>query len=172
MIKNFLPFSAFLILLAGAPVMAQEGGLGVTAAVMAVFPSGRFDQSVATGFGGLAGVELAGEGIGLTARSGYIQLGERHDVTQTMIPILGGLKLSTDDGAVYVVGELGAILTQRESSGSIPAAGDGNKTNPGWGIGVGSSPGPLDLRFSFNVWDARHLQESMAVGLSFGIILR
>ena len=146
---------------------SQEPGFGVSVAAVGQFPAGDFERATGFGFGGLAGVEFGGEALSITARSGYIQHLERQNRTISFIPILGGLKLSTDDRSVYLAGELGVVRTKIEDAGIL--ARDANENNMGWSAGVGSMGGPFDIRFNFNVWDAAHLKETMTLGVSFGV---
>ena len=146
--------------------------LSVSAVAVSLFPVGRYESKVGVGYGGLAGFEVGdAEGLSFTGRSGYLRHLERDHSLVSLIPILGGFKSSTRDGAIYMAGELGAALTHTRDSGPL-ASGNSFKTNPAWAIGLGSAAGSLDLRFSFQVWDARHTAQSMSLGLSFGFLLR
>jgi hypothetical protein len=161
-----------MMALLASPALSQEGGLGLTASLLGVFPSGQFDKTAGPGFGGLGGLELSQDGFGVSVRAGYIQLGEQDDRSLSFVPVLGGVKLSTEDGAVYLAGEMGAIFTRYDFTGNGLLGEDSKATHPGWGVGLGSSPGPLDLRFSFNVWNARKMQESMSLSVSLGVLIR
>ena len=151
---------------------AQQGGFGVGVALVSLFPSGDFENHAGVGYGGMGGVELGGENIHLTARSGYLKHLERRDQEIRFIPMFGGLKASTGDGGIFFFGEMGPVLTKYNYKGPLLTASDENENNLGWGVGVGSGAGPLDIRFNFNAWDARHLSRSMTIGLSLGFTAR
>jgi hypothetical protein len=158
---------ALALTLSTTAASAQEGFLGLGVAVQGQFPMGDFDDVAGFGWGGLGSVELGGDGLSLTARSGYLEHFERHDNTYSFIPIMGGIKISAEDRMVYLAGEVGAVKTRVTRSGLL-SGGDVNETNLGWGLAVGSEAGPLDLRFGFNVWDAGHASRLMSIGLSMG----
>ena len=80
----------------------------------------------------------------------------------------GGLKLIAPGFPVYVAGEVGPVITYSEAE-VFGVTVDDDETNLGWGAGVGTMAGPLDLRVSFHVWDADNMNETMTVGLSVGM---
>jgi hypothetical protein len=149
---------------------SQENTFGIRVAAAGQFPSGDFDKTAGIGYGAFGGFELGGW-FALTARSGYVRYLERADHTRSFIPVFGGIKLSTEDRAIYLAGEGGVVVTRIDYSGSNVLTDDVHETNPGWGLGIGSEVGPLDLRFSLNVWDAAHMPETTSLGLSLGFTL-
>jgi hypothetical protein len=165
--------SAVLAMVLGATgAFAQDGFLGVGVAGVGLFPVGDFEHAAGFGYGALGSVEIGGPGLSLTARAGYIEHLERADYTWSFIPIMGGLKLSTDDRTVYLAGELGPVLTKARYSGAALLGEDRNETNFGWSAGIGSEAGPLDLRFLLSVRDVSNLSETMSLGTSLGITFR
>jgi len=159
-----------VVLFSGAGV--AQAGIGVGVAVMSEFPVGDFERTAGFGYGGMGGVEVGGENLHLTARSGYLMHLERRDHEIRLVPVFGGLKASAGEGSVYIAGELGPVFTRSEYVGPVLLGQNKNEENLGWSIGVGSAAGALDIRFMFNAWDARHLSRSMAIGLSFGFTAR
>jgi hypothetical protein len=155
---------------APAAFSQTEPRFGIGAAVTGHLPVGDLAEFTGFGFGGLGGLELgAYPGLAVTARSGYLHFPEHDDNTLSYVPLMGGLKASGVEGAVYMAFEVGAVFTKVRYDG-IPLGGrDVDETNLGWNIGIGSMAGALDLRLSFNVWDAAHLSESMTIGLSVGL---
>jgi hypothetical protein len=170
--RHIIKFAALTLTLSATAVHSQDGMMGIGVAVVGQFPVGDFAQSAGFGLGGMGGIEVGAiPGLAVTARSGYIQYFEKRDNTISYIPIMGGAKASAVEGAAYLAGEIGAVITRQDYSGSNILRSDVNETNLGWGLGLGSMSGPLDLRISFNVWDAGHAKESMTIGLSFGLTL-
>jgi hypothetical protein len=159
-----------LAISAPAAFSQTEPRFGIGAAVTGHLPVGDLAEFTGFGFGGLGGLELgAYPGLAVTARSGYLHFPEHDDNTLSYVPLMGGLKASGVEGAVYMAFEVGAVFTKVRYDG-IPLGGrDVDETNLGWNIGIGSMAGALDLRLSFNVWDAAHLSESMTIGLSVGL---
>jgi hypothetical protein len=144
--------------------------LGVGLAVTGNMPIGDFREVAGFGIGGLGGVELgAYPGLALTARSGYIKFMEKDDLTTTMIPIMGGAKITVPSTSIYFAGELGSVITKVEDAGSDLIDRGDESTNLGWSAGIGSAVGPLDLRLSYNVWDAGNMKQSTTLGLSLGL---
>jgi hypothetical protein len=171
--KRTLSAALLAASLSAAPAFSQQSmteptpRFGVGVAAVGALPVGDLADWAGMGFGGLAGVEVGTyPGLAVTARSGYVQHLEKEDNTVSYIPIMGGAKIST--GAVYLAGEIGAVMIKQEYSGDNPFEDDVDETNLGWSAGVGSNAGPMDVRLSFNVLDAGHMDESMTVSLSLG----
>ena len=171
MIKMITHAAAAVALFAAA-AFSQQSGVAIGVSGITLFPGGKYEDRVGVGFGGLGGVEVGGSpGLSLTARSGYIRHFERDNSQVSLIPFLGGIKASGEDGVVYLAGEFGAALATTHYRGPLALNDDDQKTNLAWGVGVGSAAGPLDLRFSFNVWDVHHPTDAMTIGLSFGFLI-
>jgi hypothetical protein len=166
----FASLTLVLALSATAAFSQTEPRFGFGIAGTGQFPVGDLTESAGLGFGGLVGLELgAYPGLAVTARSGYIQFLEKEDNVRSYVPIMGGMKASGVEGTVYMAAEAGAVITKVRYDGLPLGGGDVDETNLGWNVGIGSMAGALDLRLSFNVWDAAHMQESMTIGLSLGV---
>jgi hypothetical protein len=163
-------FALAFALSAPAAFSQTEPRFGFGIAGTGQLPVGDLAESAGLGFGGMGGIEVgAYPGLAVTARSGYIQFIEKEDNTLSYVPIMGGLKASGVQGAVYMAAEAGAVLTKVRYDG-LPLGGrDVDETNVGWSVGIGSMAGALDIRLSFNVWDAAHMSESMTIGLCLGL---
>ena len=164
--------SALVAMILAAGASAQQGGFGVGVALVGQFPAGDFENTAGFGYGGMGGIEMGGDNIHLTARSGYLKHLEESDREIRFVPLFAGLKASTIDGGVYIAGELGPVFTHSEYVGPVLLGEDRNENNLGWGLGLGSNSGPFDIRFMFNVWDSRHVDRSMTVGISIGFMGR
>lgn len=170
-----LAFVLAIIALFASPARAQYSSvprLGIGVAVTGHMPLGDFRDVAGFGIGGLGGIELgAYPGLAVTARSGYIQFLEEDDLTTTMIPIMGGAKITLPTAPIYLAGELGAVITQVDDAGSGILDRDDEATHLGWNAGVGSAVGPVDLRLSYNVWDTGNTKQSTSIGLSLGLTI-
>jgi hypothetical protein len=166
--KN-LKITTLVLLLSVGAAFAQEPRIGVGIAGVGRMPLGDTRDVAEFGFGGLAGIEMGTyPGVAITARSGFIQHMEHDDYTVKLIPIMGGAKFNAGESGIYLAGELGAVITRLDYDGATIFDEDVDETNFGWGVGVGSMAGPIDIRISFDVWDAGRMQETMTVGLSLG----
>jgi hypothetical protein len=171
--KRFVASSALALALFVGTAFSQyteAPRFGVSVAGTGQLPVGDFADVAGLGYGGLAGIELGTyPGLALTARTGYIQFLEKDEFTTRYIPIMGGLKVSTADGVLYLTGEVGAVLSRVKYGGqNILQDDEVSKTNLGWNVGLGGMAGPVDLRLSFNVWDGEHMSENMTIGLTLG----
>jgi hypothetical protein len=166
-----------MLALCGGNVMAQErGGFAVSLAGVGLLPVGDYADVAGFGFGALGGIEVGmNPGLALTARSGYIQHLEQDNDEDSFklrhIPILGGLKFTVPETPLYLVGEVGAVMTRTETDVPFVGSTSDEETNLGWGAGFGTMAGPLDLRASFNVWDAANMSETLTIGLSLGFTI-
>jgi hypothetical protein len=161
---------AILMLLAGA-ARAQDARLGISLAGTGAMPVGDFADFAGLGLGAMGGLEIgAYPGTALTVRSGFIKHIEKGDNVATFIPIMGGIKFTAPETPVYIIGELGAVMVQQEDTSDDPfnLEDDVKETNLGWSAGIGAMAGALDLRMSFNVFDAQSMSDAMTLGLSIG----
>lgn len=167
--KNILAVGALTVALSVTVAFSQVSRIGVGIAATSQFPMGDYGNVAGLGIGSLGSVEVGTyPGLALTARSGYIQHFESNERTVKLIPVMGGAKMSGADGGIYVAGELGAVMTRIDYSGNDILESDVDETNLGWNLGVGSMAGPVDVRFSFNVWDASNMDETASIGLNLG----
>ncbi len=164
-----------MLALCGGAALAQEGrpGFGVGVAATGQLPVGDYADVAGFGIGGLAGIEMGmNPGLALTARVGYIQHLEKEEDDENFkvrhIPILGGVKFMIPETPVYLAGEVGAVMSRAEVDIPILGTDTESETNLGWGVGLGTAAGPLDLRLSWHTWDAGNMAESMTIGLSLG----
>ncbi len=175
--KKFTIASMMVLALCGGSALAQErerAGFGVSLAATGQLPVGDYSDVAGFGIGGLAGIELGmNPGLALTARAGYIQHLEKDgddegNFKMRHIPIFGGIKFTVPETPVYLAAEVGAVMTRAEVDVPILGSQTDDETNLGWGAGIGTAAGPLDLRLSWHTWDAANMSESMTIGLSVG----
>jgi hypothetical protein len=165
---------ALALCLGFGTAQAQENRIDLSGALIGQIPVGDFDESVGRGFGGL-GILEGGTfpGWAFSIRSGYIHYGAKSEVRKrTHIPFMLGVKYILPDNSLYLAGEAGYVLTEIERRPSPGERTTDNETNPGWGAAIGAMLGLLDLRLALNVWDANNMQESMAVGVIWGVRLQ
>jgi hypothetical protein len=167
---------AALALCGGAMAQENRGGFAVTVAGVGQLPVGDYADVAGFGLGGMGGIEVGmNPGLALTARAGYIQHLTKDDDDDSFkvrhIPIMGGIKFTVPETPLYLAGEVGAVMTHSEVDEPITGTDTDDVTNLGWGAGIGTMAGPLDLRATFNVWDAANMSETMAIGLSLGFTI-
>jgi hypothetical protein len=120
----------------------------------------------------LGGLEAeAFPGLGLTVRSGYISHMERGGYTSKLVPILGGVKLTSYSSSFYIAGEAGRVSIRDEYTGTDPAGMNKKTSKTAWGFGLGSAADRLDLRISLHVWDAGKTAESITIGVSLAFLI-
>lgn len=172
---RLLPLAVLMLALFATEARAQYSSdmrLGLGVAVTGHMPLGDFRETAGFGIGGLGGLEIgAYPGLAITARSGFIQFLEKDDLTTTMVPIMGGAKVSLPASPIYFAGELGAVLTKVDDAGSDLIDRSDEATHLGWSAGLGSAVGPVDLRLSYNVWDAGNMDQSATLGLTLGLTI-
>ena len=161
-----------LCLLAPGRTEARQTQMGLDVAVLGLLPAGSYADATGPALGVLGGLETeVTPGIGLTVRSGYIGHMERDDFSRTVVPILGGLKLTSYSSAIYLAGEAGRAWFRDEYRGDVPLVEDRRNTKTAWGVGIGAAADALDVRLSFHVWDAANLRETMTVGVSLAFLV-
>lgn len=165
--------AAMLFLGWSGEVSARQTQLGFDVTALGLMPLGDHERIAGPGLGVLAGVEgEAAPGFGLTLRGGYISQMTRGDYTRAMVPILGGVKLTTYSSNLYLAGEAGRVSIRDEYTGPSATPGSDTRTSKtAWGVGIGSASDRLDLRLSFHVWNTDRMSESMTIGISLGFLI-
>lgn len=165
-------FVAALCLLAAGRSEARQTQMGFDVAVLGLLPLGSYADATGPGLGVLGGLETElRPGVGLTVRSGYIGHMERDDYSRNVVPVLGGLKLTSYSSAVYIAGEAGRAWFRDQYRGDLPLVDDRRNTKTAWGVGIGAAADALDLRVSFHVWDAANMRETMTLGVSLAFLV-
>jgi len=158
------------VLVAGAHARQESFAVDVTG--MGTLPLKHYQPSVGPALGGLVGFELeAFPSFSLTGRGGYIVHTRRDDFSRSLVPILGGLKITSYDSPLYVAGEVGRVSVRDRYDGSDSTLKDGRATRTAWGVGVGSAVERLDLRVSMHFWDAARLRRSATLDISLAFLL-
>lgn len=165
-----LAFIALAVLV--GPASARQESFGVDVTGLGVIPLKHYEPSVGPALGGLVGFELeAFPSFSITGRGGYIAHTRRDDFSRSLVPILGGLKITSYDSPLYVAGEVGRVKVRDRYDGSDSSVGDRRATRTAWGVGVGSAVDRLDLRVSMHFWDAANLRKSAALDVSLAFLL-
>ncbi len=157
----------------GGEASARQTRLGIDITALGLIPLAEHERIAGPGMGALAGIEgEASPGFGLTLRGGYISQMARGGYTREMIPILGGIKLTSYSSSIYLAGEAGRVNIRDEYTGDALVPGeDRRNTKTAWGVGIGSAADRLDLRLSFHVWNTDKMSESMTVGISLAFLI-
>jgi hypothetical protein len=168
-----LPTLALIVLVfGGGAVFARQTQVGLDLAVMGLIPSGDYEDVTGPAIGGLGGLELeAFPGLALTIRGGYFGHMERRDYTRELIPIMGGVKVTSYSSSFYAAVEGGRVSIRDQYSGDDPLGEDEKRSKTAWGFGFGSAADQLDLRLSLHFWDAANMKESVTIGLSLAFLL-
>lgn len=170
-VRAFALLTVLVSLLLAPGASARQTQLGVDLAVLGLFPVGAYDDETGPAMGALAGIEAeVFPGMALTVRSGYISHMERSDYSRNVIPILGGLKLTTYSSSLYLAGEAGRARLRDEYRGDVSSTPDNESTKTAWSIGLGSAADVLDMRVSLFVWDAANFRETMTIGVSLAFL--
>jgi hypothetical protein len=165
-----LPFLA--LSLATAPAHARQSVFAIDVAPTVLVPSSEYRKSVGFGFGALGGFELETiPSFSLTGRSGYILHVERNDHSRSIVPLLGGLKISSYSSSLYAAGEGGLAYVRDKYTSADSLGVDRKETRNAWGVSVGSAVDRHDLRFSVHVWDADRIRKSMTFSISIAFLI-
>jgi outer membrane protein OmpA-like peptidoglycan-associated protein len=114
--------------------------------------------------------------LGLTLRSGYIwHLGKKieyNTFTETtnhsMLPILGGVRLTLPGSPLYVAAEGGGVLHFHRTAEDPGSASTQTRWTPGWTAGIGYEVGRTDVRLGLHFPDATDMGGTTAIGFSVG----
>jgi hypothetical protein len=154
------------------PAAARQTQMGMDIVGVGLFPSGTYEDVTGPALGILAGVEgEAFPGLGLTLRGGYLGHMERNDYSRVLVPILGGVKITSYSSSFYAAAEAGRVSIRDEYMGNDPLVKNIRGSKTSWSVGLGSAADRLDLRLSLYAWDAAHWRETMTIGLSLGFLV-
>lgn len=151
---------------------ARQTVFGIDVAGLGIMPTASYKDVTGPALGVLGGFELETvPSFALTGRGGYISHMRRDDFSRTLVPILGGIKITSYNTSLYAAGEVGRVSIRDRYDGDDPAIESRRATRTAWGVGFGSAVERLDLRFSLHAWDANHVGQNMTIGVSLAYLL-
>jgi hypothetical protein len=161
-----------LVLSMAGGLHARQEAFAIDVVGIGLVPAASYKSDVGPGLGALVGFELETvPSFALTGRGGYIGHMGRNEYSRSVVPILGGLKITSYNSSLYIAGEIGRASIRDGYDGSDSTFSDRRASRTAWGIGFGSAVDRLDLRFSLHAWDAEKPRDSMTIGLSIGFLL-
>ena len=166
----------------GTATAGEHTRYALGADVIGQLPVGDFADVAGFGLGALLRYEhhIARSPLALTARGGYIYhleesisgpFGSEVATQYSQVPLLAGVKYSLPGAPIYIGAEAGAVigLVSSEMTGpGVDESDSDSETNFAWSAGAGYELGPVDIRLALYFADGANMNESMAVGVSFG----
>ncbi len=165
--SRLLKCVALAVLVAGVPASLPAQGFFVGGGL--VLPSGDYGNYAKTGYGGMAGVNLAFPALPIGVRVEGLYLYNSHEGADSSTSLYGGMAsatygIGTGPAGLYLIGGVGYLNHHFGAPSGLPSE---NEWKFSWGVGAGVS-------FSKLFGEVRYMQRDkdkfipIMVGIRFG----